>query len=117
MIAPDYGYYRDVYLGAMGEADFSRLSRRAAVYLDTVTFCRASGPQPPDTAEKLRGACCAVADAYLLNEQGGGIASENNDGLSVSYVAGVSKAKTDGQRLYEAAMLHLACTGLLYQGV
>lgn len=117
MTAPDYGYYAGVYMGTMGEADFSRLSRRAAAYLDALTLGRASAPQPPGTAEKLREACCAVADAYLLNEQGGGIAAESNDGLSVTYVAGVSKAKTDGQRLYEAAELYLAHTGLLYRGV
>ena len=58
-----------------------------------------------------------MTDALHLNEQGGGIASETNDGISVNYVAGVSKAKTDNERLWEAAVLHLGCTGLLYRGV
>lgn len=117
MKAPDFSYYRDIYHGGMGEADYARLSLRAGAYLDLVTFGRAARPQPEAIASRLADACCAVADVYLLNEQGGGIASENNDGLSVTYVAGVSKAKTDGQRLYEAAVLYLLDTGLLYQGV
>ena len=58
-----------------------------------------------------------MADAYLLNEQGGGIASETNDGVSVTYVAGISNSKTEGRRLYEAAALFLGPTGLLYRGV
>ena len=45
------------------------------------------------------------------------MASETNDGVSVTYVAGVSNAKTDDQRLQEAVVLYLAHTGLLYRGV
>ncbi len=111
----DYSYYRDDYRGQMGEDDFARLSIRATAYLDAVTFRRIRGAWTEDAA--VRDACCAVADAFHRNEQGGGIASETNDGISVNYVAGVSKAKTDNERLWEAAVLHLGCTGLLYRGV
>lgn len=116
MIYADYAYYRDSYKGAMPEADFDRLSRPASAYLDQVTFGRAVDV-PENLQSKIKNACCALVDACLLNEQGGGIASESNDGVTVNYVAGVSKAKTDGQRLYEAALLHLGVTGLLYGGV
>lgn len=116
MDVPEYGYYRNIYHGGMGETDYARLSRRAAAYLSAVTYGRSDRPQSAAVTGKLQNACCAVADAYLVNEQGGGVAAETNDGISVTYVSGVSKAKTEGQRLYEAAFLHLCYTGLLYQG-
>ncbi len=114
MIYADFSYYQTEYAGTMKQADFLRLARRASAYLDTLTFGRVS--QYADTT-RIQDACCSVADAMLLNENGGGIASESNDGISVNYIAGVSKAKTDDQRLYEAAALYLAGTGLLYRGV
>lgn len=116
MVYADYAYYKGEYKGTMPEADFERLSRQASAYLDQVTFGRAADA-PKALQAKVKDACCAVADAYLLNEQGGGIASESNDGVTVNYVSGVSKAKTDGQRLQEAAALYLGMTGLLYAGV
>lgn len=116
MVYADFAYYSGEYGGTMPEADFKRLSRQASAFLDRVTFDRVAAGQPEAVMEKVRAACCAVADAYLLNEQGGGVASETNDGVSVTYVAGVG-SKTDDQRLQEAAALYLAHTGLLYRGV
>lgn len=110
-----YEYYTDQYFGVMPEGDFKRLSRQASAYLDQVTLGRLDAIVSEGNA--VKDACCAVADAYYLNEHGGGIASETNDGISVDYVAGVSNTKTDGQRLYEAAALYLGRTGLLYRGV
>ena len=112
----DYTYYTEVYGGAMPETDFDRLARRASAYLDGVTFGRIQAEMPEVILTKVKDACCAVADAYALNEKGGGIAAEENDGVRVSYVAGVSKAKTDNERLCEAALLYLGNTGLLYRG-
>lgn len=117
MEAPEYVYYRETYRGTMGEAEYLRLSRRAAAYLEQVTFGRAGQPLSPVVGEKVKEACCAVTDALWVNEHGGGVASETNDGITVNYVAGVSNVKSDGQRLYEAAVLYLGRTGLLFQGV
>lgn len=114
MAYADYAYYAGVYGGTMPEADFTRLSRQASGYLDSQTFCRIRGDWVSDN--RVKDACCAVADTYRVNEKGGGIASESNDGVTVNYVAGVSKAKTDNERLYEAARLYLCMTGLLYRG-
>lgn len=117
MAYADFTYYSQEYGGTMPEADFKRLSRQASAFLDTVTFDRIKSTLPKAVMDKVRAACCAVADACLLNEQGGGVASETNDGVSVTYVAGVSNAKTESQRLHEAAALYLGHTGLLYRGV
>lgn len=117
MVYADYDYYTSVYGGTMPEADFNRLSRQASAYLDRVTFDRIDAGLPDSVMGRVKDACCAVADAYLLNENGGGIASESNDGISVHYVTGVSTAKSENQRLKEAAALYLGNTGLLYRGV
>ena len=110
-----YEYYKSEYGGNMGEGEFKRLSRQATAYLNQVTYGRIDATIA--TGDTIKDACCAIADTFLLNEQGGGIASESNDGINVNYVAGVSNTKTDGQRLYEAAALYLGHTGLLYRGV
>ena len=117
MITVNYSYYTGTYKGTMPEADFNRLLVKASVYLDRVTFGRLADVTDTAILELAKLACCSVIDTYLLNEQGGGIASESNDGVTVSYVAGVSNAKSDSQRLREAVGLFLSGTNLLYRGV
>lgn len=107
----DYEYYRLTYHGSLPEETFTRLARRASAYLDRVSFGRIR-----EATEAVKDACCAVVEAMELNERGGGIASETNDGVSVSYVAGISNAKSEDRRLYDAAFLYLGGTGLLYRG-
>lgn len=116
MPAVDYQFYKDAFRGKMSKEDFDRLAVYAAAYLEELTMGRILGELPEAVAEKAAKALCAVADAYLLQEQGGGVASETNDGVSVTYVAG-SQALCGGRRLYEAAVLFLGPTGLLYRGV
>lgn len=110
MVYADYQFYTDEYHGTMPEANFSRLAIRASAYLDYITSDRAKSYNDRDN--KLKMACCAVADDYLSLEQGGGIASESNGRLSVSYVNG-STAMTPQKRLYETVRLFLLNTGLL----
>lgn len=114
MLTVDYDFYCGVFHGKMPREDFERLSVYAAAYLDEVTMSRTADTLTADVEERAKRAFCAVADAYLLNEQGGGIASETNDGVSVTYVG---NSKTESRRLYEAAALFLGPTGLLYRGV
>jgi len=112
----DYQFYTDEFHGKMSREDFDRLAVYASAYLEDVTMGRITDQLPEETALRVSKALCAVADAYLLLEQGGGVAAESNDGVSVTYVS-ASIAKGEGQRLYEAAALFLGPTGLLYRGV
>lgn len=114
MIYADFSYYKDTYCGEMAEGDFKRLSRQASVYLDSVTFDRIPSVTDEKIMEKVREACCAVTDMLLQKEQRDGIASETNDGISVTYT---TEGSTDEERLYQAAVLYLCNTGLLYRGV
>lgn len=117
MLSVSYEFYSGPFFGKMSEEDFYRLSVYAHSYLDELTMGRIDGELTEDIETKAKMALCAVADAYRLNEQGGGVASESNDGVSVTYVIGISNTKTEGRRLYEAAALFLGPTGLLYRGV
>lgn len=108
----DYGYYISRYRGGNSEEDFNAQRIRAAAYLSAVTFGRVDETTPPDAA-KL--AFCAVVDAYCASSSGA-VASESNDGVSVTYVQGEGPAKAEAQRLREAVSLYLAGTDLLYRG-
>lgn len=114
MIYADFSYYKDTYCGEMAEGDFKRLSRQASAYLDSVTFDRIAAVTDEKIMERVREACCAVADTLLRKEQRDGIASETNDGISVTYT---TEGSTDEERLYQAVVLYLSNTGLLYRGV
>ena len=116
MIYADFNYYKGTYCGEMTEKDYDRLSRQASAYLDFITFDRIKNVTDESVMAKVKDACCAVADTLLLNEQGGGIASETNDGVSVAYVNGTG-SKTDEQRLKQTALIYLGHTGLMYRGV
>ena len=68
-------------------------------------------------------AVCAYADQANIEESGGPVSSETNDGISRTYVtgsassAGASKnAGTAQGRLSNAIRLYLAPTGLLFRG-
>lgn len=110
---PDYAFYQ-AFGGTLGEAEFLRLRGRAGAYLDAMTMGRASGALPAPAAERVKRACCAVVDEYAAQERGGEVVSASNDGYSESYAG---SGRTAGQRLYDAAVLHLAPTGLLYAGM
>ena len=113
MVYADYDYYLFQYSGnAVAEADFARLSRQASAYLDSLTYGKIRGPWVDDS--RVKDACCALADILHAQEQGGEVASESNDGASVTYV---TSGKTAQNRMYDAAVMYLSSTGLLYAGV
>lgn len=113
MVYADYDYYLNEYSGnAVAEADFTRLSRQASAYLDGLTCGKIRGTWVDDS--RVKDACCAVAEVMQKQEQGGEVASESNDGASVTYVTG---SATPEQRMYNIAVMYLSSTGLLYAGV
>jgi hypothetical protein len=116
LIPVDYSFYADTFHGKAAPDEFTRLSVKASAYLDDLTQGRITDGLPDATQTKARLALCELVDTVALNESGGGIASESNDGVSVTYIAS-KVAATDAQRLYSAARLYLGGTGLLYRGV
>lgn len=115
MTYTNFTYYKESYFGVMNEEDFERLSRRATEYIQGVTFGMSDGYN--DKNDLLKKAVCAVADAMLLNEKGGGVVSETVGKITRNYAAGVSNSVTENQRIYEAATRYLLREGLFYLGV
>ena len=114
MLTVDYEFYTSTFHGRLGKEDFERLGVYTSAYLDELTMGRASGELTGPVMEKVKLAYCSVVDTYHLNENGGGIASESNDGITVNYVAGVagmSNSTSDGKRLYTAAAPFLGPPG------
>lgn len=108
MAYADYTFYTDIYKGkAIIQADFNRLATRADSYIDSITQGRASS-YSTDNAVKM--AACAVAEAWLTNEQGGDLQSQSVGSWSMTYA---NKTKSSDGRLYGAASLYLSGTGLL----
>lgn len=120
----DYTYYRDTFGGrTVSGEDFPRLVRKAGAYIQYLTGGRAADSQ----LDAVKDAVCAVCDVYATEEEKvktqkdtREVASENNDGYSVSYVtegqAGQTHEETIRQKAYQAAYPYLAFTGLLYRG-
>ena len=97
-----YVYYTGTYKGnSIPESDFDRLILRASSYLD-----RISGDTVKDTSDddSVKMAACAVAEAWQTNEQGGDVVSQSVGSWSKSFQR---KAKSDDDRLLEAAKLYL----------
>ena len=112
MVYADYDYYLNEYSGnAVAEADFAHLSRQASAYLDSLTCGKIRGSWVDDS--RVKDACCAVAEVMQKQEQGE-VASESNDGTSVTYV---TSGKSAEQRMYNIAAMYLSSAGLLYAGV
>lgn len=103
----DYNWYKEVYKGfEMGEEQFQSVALAASKYLDKITFGRIN---EADTSVKF--AMCAVADKMALLSASSNVASESNDGYSISY-----KNVSEEKSLYKAACLFLP-QELLYRGV
>ena len=118
MLRVSYEFYTSAYKGSRTEAEFNRLSAFASAYIGEITLGRV--PDDPDELEdedaalRVRLAFCAVVDTHGAQEASMGIASETNDGISVSYVADEALRR---RSLYNAAAVYLGSTGLLYRGV
>lgn len=110
---PDYAFYQTLG-GQLSEEEFRRLCWRAWAYLEALTLGRVGGTLPTPAAERVKRACCALADEYAAQERGGELSGASNDGYSETYAG---SGRTWGQRLYDAAAIHLAPTGLLYAGM
>ena len=113
MVYADFPYYRDEYKGTMPEEDFNRLSRQASAYIDQVTFGKAAAELPETVQTKIKDACCAVADILMKKEQGGELTSQTVGPWTKHFA---SSGKTMEQQQYDAALLYLGMTGLMYRG-
>ncbi len=111
-----YEFYQDSFGGnAIPQADFDHFAKRASDYIDLVTLGRAAVYS--DVEDLLKKACCAVAEAIKLNEEGGGVVAESVGKITRNYAAGVTNTPNEEERLSIAVCRYLTHTGLLYLGV
>lgn len=89
-------------------AEFERWERCASGELSRIT----GGKSNASNDECIKICVCEMAELLYQEMLQGGIASENNDGYSVTYKNGDSKAK-----LISIAKRHLSGTDYLYRGV
>lgn len=91
----DYLFYQNTYGGSLvPEGEFQSLAIRATALISRLTFGRAL------MTENVKLAVCAAVDSLYL-PAGGVIASENNDGYSVTY-----ESQSESER--EGAAVHAA---------
>lgn len=116
MVYATYEFYKEVFGGdAIPQDSFSRLAKRASEYINMATFGRAKAFS--DDEDLLKKACCAVAEAIKINEEGGGVVAESVGRITKNYAAGVTNTPNEEERLSIAVSRYLSSTGLLYLGV
>ena len=121
----DYEYYSNQFFGdTIPAADYVKYAVRASREIDRLTMGRASSAAGEMTA-RLSTCCCEIAEilykADVADKRTGSgtIASESNDGYSVSFVNGDS---TDGQTIAKRIITTAICwlsapQNLVYPGV
>lgn len=107
MAYADFSYYKNVYRGTLSEAEFARLSERASDYIDGRTdYILKKAGIPDEMSERVKKACCALAETIHGNEKGGVKTSEKVGDYSASYAAGTQRS--DVQKLDDTIQLYLA---------
>ncbi|MCH5349202.1 MAG: hypothetical protein J1E40_07755 [Oscillospiraceae bacterium] len=110
MAYADYAYYSEIYKGTLSESDFQRLSERASDYIDGRTnYILKTADISEDMEERVRKACCALAE-IIENINTGGIKTRETVGnYSVGYASGVKispeKKLDDTMQLYLADLV------------
>lgn len=114
-----YQYYTDEYYGtALTEQEFQKYAKRASAEMDHVTFGRLSKLPNEELPDVVRDCMCDVAERMYHNETAAGsdIASENNDGYSVSY-RDTGDINARKHEIHATIRTYLAVTGLMYRGI
>ena len=115
----DREFYENNFYGEIiPENAFPGMILKASIFVKFLTFSRVD--DMTEIPEEVSLATCAVADVMYQDEMrkdnaGREIASENNDGYSVSFATTQSKTTVE-YRCKKVAYPYLAHTGLLYRG-
>lgn len=124
MTYAEFEFYQNTYLGDLitDGTTFARLALRASEMLDHYTMHRID---QSNVGNEVRLAVCAMAEVLFWEEKrkkkydGREIASESNDGYSVSFASASDeeRASLTDKELYLAAYKYLSQTGLMDFGV
>lgn len=108
-----FEFYKNDFHGIKisSETEFDAAEVKARAYVDRVTFERTK--RMDELTHDVQMAICAVAEVYFDADSTSMIASENNDGYSVSYRDGRSSLR---RMLRQSAETFLP-SELLYRGL
>lgn len=118
MAYADYQYYTEEYYGSkLSETEFPKYAKRASAEIDHVTFGRIQKLSESEITDAIRDCTCEVAEKlkYFETSAGAEVASENNDGYSVSY-RDTSNVDTQAHEIMASIRTYLGQTGLMYRG-
>lgn len=108
----EYGFYEDKYLGSkIPRENLPFYVQKAEIYLKAIAPLAFKNRDRNDVKMTL----CAISDILYIDESegiGNGVASESNDGVSITY----SLPKTTAQKISDVIRLYLSGTGFLYRG-
>lgn len=117
----DREFYENSFHGEIiPENAFPGVILKASIFVKFLTFSRVD--EMSEIPEEVKLATCAVAETMYQDMQakdaaGREIASENNDGYSISYVTSQSdNVGTIEHRCKKVAYQYLVHTGLLFRG-
>lgn len=94
MYKVDFQYYKNAFGGNLSEDEFKRLSRKAVIFVDNLTFGRLSkldvSKMDEDLKEKVNMCICEVVEKINSNSEDGVLAdgvktSESVENWSVTY--------------------------------
>lgn len=115
-----FTYYRDEYCGTKitDKNEFKPYARRASAFIDQATYGRLTSMESDAIPEAVSEATCALIDKMydLENADGRTLASESNDGYSVSF-RDTGDDQKQRKEFYATIRTYLDNTGLLYRGV
>jgi len=115
-----YTYYCDEYCGTKitDENEFKPYARRASAFVNQATYGRLTSMASDAIPDEVSEATCALIDKMfdLDNADGRILASESNDGYSVSF-RDTGDDQKQRKEFYATVRMYLDNTGLLYRGV
>lgn len=120
MLYATYDYYVSSWAGTAipSPEAYTEYANKAQRYLDYVTQHRIT-----DITTQVKNAVCSAAEELYKATQAvantpGGVKSESNDGVSVTYTdtSPNTQIKQRKQAMYQAIEQELSGTGLLYRG-
>lgn len=118
MAYADYQYYVNEYYGSkLTEAEFPKYAKRATAEMNHVTFGRLERLADSQITDMIKDCMCDIAEKmqYFETTTGAEVASENNDGYSVTYRT-VGDVDSRHHEIFATIRTYLAPTGLMYRG-
>lgn len=111
-----FEFYQEVYHGSIADdKNFDNAELESEAFIDMITFGRIRRME--EIPDCVKFAICSVTDAMVKFSESrkNNVASESNDGYSVTYASGVTDADCN-REMQSRARRWLANTGLLYRG-